>query len=267
MLRGEAFGIMKATTSEGFSVDMAVILGLVVGIGGILLGNAIEGGHFGALIQGAAFVIVFLGTAGATILSNKSADLKRSWSLFMSLFGKGNEEEYAKATAEILDCARLARKETILALEAKAKTLSHPFTREVVASLTDGTDPEIIEEIFLEKIHREEQRLNAAAKVWTDAGGYAPTIGIIGAVLGLIHVMSNISDTSKLGSGIAVAFVATIYGVGIANLIFLPLGSRLKKVAQDQVRLREMILSGALGIPKGLTPTLIEVKLSSFRER
>lgn len=247
-------------------MDIAVVLGLVIGIGGILLGNAFEGGHFGALVQGAAFVIVFLGTAGATILSNKSSDLKRSWSLLVSLFGRGAEDDYALASQEILDCARLVRKETILSLEAKAKTLSHPFTREVVAALTDGADAEVLEEIFQEKIHREEQRLLAAAKVWTDAGGYAPTIGIIGAVLGLIHVMSNISDTSKLGSGIAVAFVATIYGVGIANLIFLPLGNRLKKVASDQVRLREMILSGALGIPKGLTPNLIEVKLGSFRE-
>lgn len=248
-------------------MDIAVVLGLVVGIGGILFGNALEGGHFGALIQGAAFVIVFLGTAGATILSNKSSDLKRSWQLLMALFGKGPDEEYTRASQEILECARLARKETILSLEAKSKTLSHPFTREVISSLTDGAEADVLEEIFQEKIHREEQRLLAAAKVWTDAGGYAPTIGIIGAVLGLIHVMSNISDTSKLGSGIAVAFVATIYGVGIANLILLPLGNRLKKVAADQIRLREMILSGALGIPKGLTPNLIEVKLGSFRER
>ncbi len=248
-------------------MNLTAILGLSVGVGGILFGNLIEGGHFGALVQGAAFLIVAMGTAGATILSNKSNDLKRSWSLLKQIFTPESDAVQEHLSNEIMDCARLARKESLLALESKSSTLSDPFLREMISSLADGTSQEIIEEVFQEKIQREESQLLAAAKVWTDAGGFAPTIGIIGAVLGLIHVMSNISDTSKLGSGIAVAFVATIYGVGIANLILLPIGNRLKRVVADQIRVREMILSGGLAIYQGLNPNLVQIKLNSFREK
>lgn len=247
-------------------MDLSVIVGLVVGIGGILVGNALEDGHLSALIQGAAFVIVFLGTAGATILSNKSSDLKKSVELLFGLFAASDEKNTKEIRDEILECARIARKENVLALEQRTKSINDPFLRDAIAAICDNSTPELVEEVFLDRIEQEESKLLAAAKVWTDAGGYAPTIGIIGAVLGLIHVMGNITDTSKLGSGIGVAFVATIYGVGIANLILLPIGSRLKRVVQDKMRVKHMVLSGAIGIQKGLSPGLIQVKLNSFQD-
>lgn len=130
--------------------------------------------------------------------------------------------------------------------------------------MIDGIDPKLLENVFENQIQVQEQHLMAGAKVWTEAGGYAPTIGIIGAVLGLIQVMSNLSDTSKLGAGIAVAFVATIYGVGVANLILLPLGSKIKKRIQQDLKVQKMILAGALGIQAGLNPLLLEMKLRAF---
>ena len=134
-------------------------------------------------------------------------------------------------------------------------------------SVIDGVDPAVLKDVYRKKIEYEEDKLYSASQVWLDAGGYSPTIGIIGAVLGLIHVMSNLSDTAKLGEGIATAFVATIYGVGFANLIYLPIGTKLRKIIQNETRLQEMILEGGLSIQQGLSPSLIEIKLNSFLEK
>jgi len=133
--------------------------------------------------------------------------------------------------------------------------------------VVDGVDPKIIRELFEKHIEIEEEHLTNGVKVWGDAGGYSPTIGIIGAVLGLIHVMGNLSDTSKLGAGIATAFVATIYGVGFANLIFLPVAAKLKKCVNHDILIKEMVLEGGLCIQAGLSPTLTQVKLQPFVEK
>lgn len=247
-------------------MDVTAIIGLVVGIGGVLFGNALEGGHLSSLVQGAAFIIVIMGTAGATILSNKTNDLKRSFSLIGEIFS-GKDKEYSDSLKlDLLECARVARKENILALEQTVKGIKDPFLKDLITAICDTSDSQVIQDVFEERIYREEATLLSAAKVWSDAGGFAPTIGIIGAVLGLIHVMGNITDTSKLGGGIAVAFVATIYGVGAANLILIPIGNRLKRVAQDRVKIRMMTLSGGLAIQKGLSPGLIQMRLNSFLE-
>jgi chemotaxis protein MotA len=169
--------------------------------------------------------------------------------------------------SEILDCAKTARRESILAIEPKVNQMSDPFLQSVIRSVVDGVDPLIIRSIYEKQIELEEERLLAGAKVWMDAGGYSPTIGIIGAVLGLIQVMGNLTDTSKLGAGIAVAFVATIYGVGGANLIFIPLANKLKKHVATEMKMKEMILEGGLSILSGLSPSLIEIKLKAFMEK
>lgn len=248
-------------------MEMTTVLGLLIGIGGILLGNIIEGGHLSSLVQGAAAMIVFTGTAGAVILSSKKRDLQLSLKMAKQAFFKRDHAVEVKIRAQLLESARLARKESILSIENKIPSMSDPFLQNVIRSVVDGVDPLIIRSIYEKQIDLEEERLNAGAKVWMDAGGFAPTVGIIGAVLGLIHVMGNLSDTSKLGAGIAVAFVATVYGVGSANLIFIPLANRLKKMVQEEIKIKEMILEGGLAILSGLTPSLIEIKLSAFAEK
>lgn len=247
-------------------MEMTTVLGLAIGIGGILIGNLIEGGHLESLVQGAAFLIVTGGTAGAVLVSSKSEDIKIGLAMLKKAFEQRDDSNLRKAMVDVLDCARLARKDSILAIDSRINSMQSKFMANVMRAIVDGVDPKVLRDIFEKEIEVEEERLLSAAKIWTDAGGYAPTIGIIGAVLGLIHVMGNLSDTSKLGAGIATAFVATIYGVGFSNLIFLPIGSKLKKKVLDEMKLKEMILEGALCIQAGLSPVLVEIRMQSFIE-
>ncbi|MBX3041850.1 MAG: flagellar motor protein [Bdellovibrionaceae bacterium] len=246
-------------------MDKASWLGLVVGFGAILLGNVIEGGHMSSLMQFTAALIVLGGTIGAVMVSSPEKDLKKGIQLFKSAFRSEDKSALHRSMTEIVDCARLVRKENLLSLE-KAR-LSDPFVGRVVRNAMDGIDPQMIREIGEAEIDREEEELLAAVKIWNDAGGFAPTIGIIGAVLGLIHVMGNLSDTSKLGAGIAVAFVATVYGVGFSNLLFLPIANKLKKKVLQQARERRILLEGALLVGSDLNPLIIERKLKASLEQ
>lgn len=246
-------------------MDRATILGLLIGLGGILLGNYFEGGHISSLMQGTAFMIVVSGTFGAVLVSNRTKDLKTGFLLFKQTF-QDYEVDFETPMSEIIDCARLAKKESILSIEPKINGLKTDFLKPILKNIVDSVDPNLTREIFETQIEKEEERLMNAARIWSDAGGYSPTIGIIGAVLGLIHVMGNLSDTSKLGAGIAVAFVATVYGVSFANLIFLPIASKIKKNIAVQIRQKQMILEGALMINNQTNALLIEQKLISFRK-
>lgn len=247
-------------------MDFTTLLGLILGIGGILLGQALEGGHIGSIIQFTAAVIVFGGTFGAVLVGSPWRDVKTGLKLLKSAFIDGKGDNLEQIAKELVDAAQVARKESILALEKKLTQFSNPYMQVVFRFVIDGIDAKTMQEIFENEIYLEEERLNAGAKIFVDAGGYSPTIGIIGAVLGLIHVMENLSDTSKLGAGIAVAFVATVYGVGAANLIFLPIGSKLKRKIKNQLAVKEMVLTGALGIVGGLNPYIIEEKLRSYMD-
>jgi chemotaxis protein MotA len=246
-------------------MDKATILGLLIGLGGILLGNYIEGGHVASLVQSTAFLIVISGTFGAVLVSNRTRDLKTGFQLFRESFGDF-EVDFDTPINEILECAKIAKKDTVLALEKKVAGLKTEFLKPMIRNIVDSVDVGLIREISETQIDKEEERLMNASKIWSDAGGYSPTIGIIGAVLGLIHVMGNLSDTSKLGAGIAVAFVATVYGVGFANLIFLPIASKIKKNISIRIRQKQMILEGALMIGAGVHSTLIEQKLIAYRK-
>ena len=246
-------------------MDRATIIGLLIGLGGILLGNYIEGGHIASLLQSTAFLIVTTGTFGAVLISNRTKDLKTGFELFKESFNDF-EVDFDTPIGEILDCAKIVKKDTVLALEPKVNSLQTDFLKPMIRNIVDSVDPVLIREISETEIEKEEERLLNASKIWSDAGGYSPTIGIIGAVLGLIHVMGNLSDTSKLGAGIAVAFVATVYGVGFANLIFLPIASKIKKNISIRIRQKQMILEGALMISEGIHPNLIEQKLMAFRK-
>jgi chemotaxis protein MotA len=245
-------------------MDRATVFGLIIGIGGILLGNFFEGGHIASLIQGTAFVIVLMGTMGAVLVSNKSKDLKLGFQLFRNSF-KEQHLDYDRPIAEIIECAKIAKKDSPLAIEGRLPQLQTPMLSDILRNVVDGVDPKLTRQIFDNIIYKEEQKLLTAGKIWIDAGGFSPTIGIIGAVLGLIHVMGNLTDTSKLGAGIAVAFVATVYGVGFANLIFLPIGNKIKKNVHEISKHKHMILDGALLVGSGLNAHLIEQKLTSYK--
>ncbi|HJT18904.1 MAG TPA: flagellar motor protein [Nitrospira sp.] len=244
-------------------MDIATILGIVIAIGSIVGGQHLEGGHLGSIMQLTAFIIVIGGTLGACCVQNPLPVVLRAiGKLSLAL---GNPHVDAKGTIKlILDLANVSRKQGLLALEGKLKEIKDPFMAKGVQLIVDGTDPKAVHEILeIEVEHHEEEGL-AGAKVWEAAGGYAPTVGILGAVLGLIHVMENLADPSKLGGGIAVAFVATVYGVGAANLLFLPIANKIKYKLKEESSLRTMTIMGLVGLAQGENPRLLQEKLESY---
>lgn len=245
-------------------MDIVTLFGLFLALIGILGGQVLEGGHINSLMQLTAGLIVLGGTFGAVLVSTTRKDLNTGFSLLKLGFTDKVDEDPEKIIRDIVGAAQLARRESMLALERTLPSYSNPFMKNVFRFMIDGVDAAALRDIFENEISNEEHNLMAGAKVWADAGGYAPTIGIIGAVLGLIHVMENLSDTSKLGAGIAVAFVATIYGVGSANILFLPLSSKIKRKVRVQLETKQMILEGAIGIMSGLNPYIIEQKLRTY---
>jgi chemotaxis protein MotA len=244
-------------------LDIATIVGIVLALGSIIGGQALEGGHLGSLLQLTAFVIVIGGTLGAVCVQNPLSVVLRGMSL-LSLGIKNPKHDNKGTITTIIDLANVSRKQGLLALEGKLKDIHDPFFRKGVQLIVDGTDPKVVHEIMEIDVEYQEEEGIKAAKVWEAAGGYSPTVGIIGAVLGLIHVMENLADPSKLGSGIAVAFVATVYGVGAANLFFLPLAGKLKFKLKEEAASRMMIIMGLVGLAQGENPRLLQEKLEGY---
>ncbi|MBP1719647.1 MAG: motA [Deltaproteobacteria bacterium] len=244
-------------------MDKASIIGLVLGIGAVLGGQALEGGSIHSLMQVAAAIIVFGGTFGAVFLSYPFHNVMGSFKDIKNILKEPPQDPF-QIISQITQYANKARKEGILSLEKELKTIEDPFLKKSLAMAVDGVEPHLIREAMETELEYLDEHGKVNSKVWKAAGGYAPTIGILGAVLGLIHVMENLNDPSKLGSGIAVAFVATVYGVGSANLLFLPFSTKLEVRHRHQVIIKEMILEGIISVSTGENPRLIEEKLKSF---
>jgi len=244
-------------------MDMLSMTGILLATVAILGGNILEGGHMSSLVQLTAFVIVGGGTLGAVMVQTPIATFVRSMKIAAWVFFpvKLHPEE---AADKIVNWSNIARREGLLGLEAIAEEEPDQFARKGLQLLVDGSEPEIIRSILEVEIDAREHQDIQAAKVFDGMGGYSPTIGIIGAVMGLIHVMNNLADPSKLGGGIATAFVATIYGVGFANLLFLPMANKLKSQVHSQTQFREMIVEGVISIAEGENPRNIETKLQGY---
>lgn len=244
-------------------MDIISILGLLLAVLAIIGGQILEGGHLGSLIQLTAFVVVIGGTAGAVMLQSSLPTFLRGMRMAKWVFVPPvlDGEPLIRSISQ---WSSMARKGGLLALEPAIEDVDDPFTRKGLQMLVDGAEPETLRETLQVEIDAHEEEQRRAAKVWEAAGGYAPTIGILGAVLGLIHVMENLSDPSKLGAGIAVAFVATVYGVGSANLLFLPIANKLKAIIAREITLREMLVEGLISVANGENPRLIERKLQGY---
>ena len=244
-------------------MDYTTLAGLAVALVGIAGGQLIEGGHFGSLIQSAAFLIVFGGTLGAVMVQTQLPTFVEGlyigrWAFFPP------EVHPQEQIRQIVTWSGIARKDGAVALESRLGMAHDAYTRKGLQLLVDGADAAQIREALQVDIVAYEERLRRAARVWDAAGGYAPTIGILGAVVGLIQVMENLTDPSQLGGGIAVAFVATVYGVGLANLVFLPVANKLKSVIARQVTMREMFLDGIASIANGENPRITQGKLEGY---
>jgi len=244
-------------------MDKLSIIGLVLGLGAIIGGQALEGGNIRSLINGPALLIVMGGTIGAVMLQSSMSVFMHSIKMMYWVFVPpklGSEQMIEK----IMDWSNIARKEGLLGLEAIAETEEDLFARKGLQLLVDGSEPEVIRRVMEVEMDAKEHHDIQAAKVFESMGGYCPTVGIIGAVMGLIHVMENLADPSKLGSGIATAFVATIYGVGLANIVFLPFANKMKAQVYSHTQLHEMMVEGVISIAEGENPRNIETKLHGF---
>ena len=244
-------------------MDILSILGLIVGFGAILVGQYLEGGHIDTILNAVALLIVMGGTLGAVMLQTPMSTFLRAMRMSLWII-KPPKLSAHQQLEKILEWNQVARREGLIRLESMAIDESDLFTQKGLQLIADGIEPEVLREVLENDLDIQESDDFQAAKVFEAMGGYSPTIGIIGAVMGLIHVMGNFADSATPGSGIAVAFVATIYGVGLANLLFLPIGNKLKALINKRSRLQMMLIEGLIGVADGDNPRNIESRLQAY---
>lgn len=244
---------MKASTA----------IGIGVAIGGLLLGALMEGSQIAAFIDPPAILIVFGGTLGATLASTSMESVKRIPSLYKRAMSAEHQDPAGRVEL-LVTLADRARREGLLALESGVAEIDDEFTRKGLQLVVDGTDPEVILQVLENEIDGASGRAAADRTIFEKAGGFAPTMGILGTVLGLVHVLQNLDQPSTLGPAISGAFIATLYGVGSANVIFLPVGAKLHHIADAETSLRELTIEGLLAIQAGDNPRVVADKLEAF---
>lgn len=244
-------------------MDFTTILGIILGIGSLLLGYTLDGGHLAALYVFSALLIVIGGTIGAVVVAFPFSKLKEVPKALSMAF-KETKSDPTTIIEEIVDMATVARREGVLALEQRAQEHPNPFLKDGLMMVVDGTDPELTRQILELEMDALEHHHEGYAKIFESAGGFAPTMGIIGTVMGLIHVLGNLSSPDSLAPAIAVAFTATLYGVSTANIIYLPIANKIKIRSREQISQMELMLEGILALQAGENPQLIKKKLSSF---
>jgi chemotaxis protein MotA len=244
-------------------VDKSSLSGIVLAIGGILAGLLLEGGNFRQILQPTAAMIVFGGTLGAVMLQFPLPVVMQAIRRFGSVFVSPKQKPQG-TIHRLVEYAQKARREGIVSLDAELPQIDDPFLKKTLMLAVDGTEPEELRKIMELELDNQAEYEEQVPQVFEAAGGFAPTIGIIGAVLGLIQVMQHLDKIDEVGRGIAVAFVATIYGVGSANLLYLPVAGKMKLRIREEQIAREMTLEGVASILEGMNPRMLETKLLGF---
>lgn len=243
-------------------MDIVTILGLLAGLAALVGGFLWEGGEITGLFQLTAALIVFGGTFAAVVISFPSARLKTIPQAIRYAFNRP-ENDFEELVEDIVEMAHISRREGVLALERKSQDHPNVFLSEGMQMVVDGTEPALVKQILEIEMDRAEMKHDGYAKLFESAGGYAPTMGIVGTVMGLIHVLGSLSNPTELGPSIAVAFIATLYGVASANLIFLPIASKIKSRSADEIQNMELLLQGILAIQNGEHPQIVRKKITS----
>jgi chemotaxis protein MotA len=243
-------------------MDPATIIGLVLGFGAIIGSMIMEGGNPAAIIAPPALLLIFVGTMGAVMAGNTLPSTIASFKWLIYGF-TAKKPDLESVVEPLVKMAEKARREGLLALESEMETVQDEFMRRGLQMAVDGTDPDDLYEILTAEVKAKKTAAAAGASFWTDAGGYSPTIGIIGTVLGLVHVLENLSEPDKLGHLIAAAFIATLWGVLSANVMFLPWGKRIKYMGTAEAQRMELIIDGVLAIQAGANPRVVQTKLRS----
>lgn len=246
-------------------MDFASLIGLALALAGLLVGHSLDGGRMASLLQPAAFAIVVVGTFGAVLLQSDARTFRRGMRMLRWVFFPPKDTRQPRSR-EIALWSLSVRRDGLLSLEQFMRG-QDPIVEKGLRLVVDGVHPDKIRGLLEAEVSAYEFAERQAARVWEAAAGYAPTIGILGAVLGLIHVMENLSDPSRLGSGIAVAFVSTVYGVGLANLFFLPVGNKLKAIVSDQVIQYEILLEVFHDLASGNHTRVVEERVASLLAR
>ncbi|MFN8531957.1 MAG: flagellar motor protein [Dehalococcoidia bacterium] len=246
-------------------MQLTAILGLLIGFLGIIGGNILEGGNPLELIQVPAFVIVVVSSIGIGMLASPGSNFAAAPKAMLKAFLKPKNDPHGLVPT-ITNLAEKARKEGLLSLESEAQSIDDEFLKKGIELIVDGTDPEIVSDTMRNELYVMEKRHESVYTVFEALGGFAPTMGVLGTVMGLVHVLQILGsgDIDALGHGIAVAFIATLYGVGFANVVFLPIGGRLKKLSHEEALVREMMIEGVLAIQAGENPRVIQQKLLGF---
>lgn len=244
-------------------MDILSLIGIILGFAALIGGNFLEGGSLMALANGPAALIVFGGTIGAAILQTPRSGIQRALVMVVWVI-RPPVNRLPNGIRNVVSWSRAARKDGLLGLENISEKEKDAFSRKGLQLLVDGSDPEVIRHVMETDLIVAEQRDIDAAQFYESMGGYAPTVGIIGAVMGLIHVMRHLADPAELGPGIAIAFVATIYGVAFANLFLLPIANKLRACVKEQSLYRELTIEGICAIADGENPKAIEMKLSGY---
>ncbi len=244
-------------------MDILSVIGLLLALCAVMVGAVLKGAGLAALVSPAAFMIVIVGTIAAIFIQTPFPVMKHAGKILPWLF-RPPANRRAELIKKMVEWSNIARKQGLLGLEPLIAKESDDFVRKGLQLVVDGSEPDIIRSILEVDLRVREQSDTRAAKVFEGMGIYAPTLGIIGAVLGLMAVLQNLADPSKLGQGIAAAFTATIYGIGLANLFFLPVASKLKVAISQQAEAREMIIEGMISIAEGENPRSIESKLQGY---
>jgi chemotaxis protein MotA len=244
-------------------VDILTLVGFLFAILAIVVGSILKGAGLSALLSGAAFMIVVVGTFAAIFVHTPLPVLRHGMRMFAWII-RPPRVDGRGLIAKIVDWSNVARKQGLLGLESTINEEADPFVRKALQLVVDGTEPDQIRSIMEVELSSREHADHAGAKVFEGMGIYSPTLGIIGAVLGLMAVMQNLADPSKLGAGIAAAFTATVYGIGLANLLFLPAAAKLKAIVAQQTQTREMVIEGMISIALGENPRSIESKLQGY---
>ena len=244
-------------------MDIATILGMILAWGALIGSLVMEGGDVRSLVNLPAALLVFGGTAGACLTSFKYDQIVMVPELLKKAF-RDKPVDLADLVSKMVRNAEKARKEGFLSLESEVRKNSDEFTRRALRLAIDGTDPDTLREILSTDIYFQQQRHKIGEQIFNTLAGYSPTLGIIGTVMGLVHMLSNLSDPAKMGPLIAAAFIATLYGVSTANLLFLPIAHKLKLLAAEERLQQELIIEAMIGLQSGDNPMMIEEKLKAF---
>lgn len=245
-------------------MDLASVIGIVLALGAIFGSMIMEGGNPASLLHPGPMMLVFGGSIGVTMIGYTMKDVTGLAKVVLKAFMPGPPPETSETIAQMVSFADKARRDGLLALEEEAKNIEDPFLKRGIQMAIDGTDPEVVREVLETEVAAIKERHKVGAKFFGDMGAFAPTMGIIGTVLGLVHMLENLSDPSSMGPLIAAAFVATLWGVMSANVFFLPISNKLKRTSSEEIAFKELVLEGVLSIQAGSNPRAVAEKLKSF---